>query len=74
MASKNGIDRRSRLPQLQTFEEVQLRDALGELMVEATGYRDGRCTVQHLNAALERAQDALDLDGERRTARDRVHP
>lgn len=39
--------------------DANLRDALGELMVEASGYRDGHCTVEHLNAALDRAQVAL---------------
>ena len=38
--------------------DAHLRDALGELMVEASGYRGGRCTVE-LNAALDRARMAL---------------
>lgn len=74
MASMNGLDRPSRLSQPDGLDEARLRDALGELMVEATDYRDGRGSVQDLNAALERAQGALDRHSEHGAAHDRIRP
>ena len=72
MASMNRIDHRSRQSRPDTLDEAQLRDALGELVVEASGYRDGRCSVQHLNAALKPAQGALDAPGEHGKVRTRL--
>lgn len=55
----NVIHRRAQSHRSGRPGDANLRDALGELMVEARGYRDGRCTVEHLNAALDRARVAL---------------